>query len=369
MYDIAIVGAGPAGSTLARLLRDRYRVLLVDRRRLDLDPSVEPLRKPCGGLLAPSAQHELARQGLGVPARVVVGPQLFAVRTLDLAADLERLYQRFYVNVDREAFDRWLVSLVGANVETGFGWRLTDLQRDPEGSFLRFSTAEGGVAGVRARLVVGADGASSLVRRKAFADNPSPQRYSAIQAEYDSSAADSSYGAIFDATLTDFYGWTIPKGDSLLVGAAFPAGTGASASFEALVERLRLAGMRFGMERGRSSAMISRPTNLMQLLPGADGILLAGEAAGFISPSSAEGISYALKSAAALAHALGPGLQGAEARYRTAASPIALDVGVKALKSSAIYGSTTRRLIMRSGLGAIPEPCRIGGVAAARLAR
>jgi flavin-dependent dehydrogenase len=304
-----------------------------------------------------------------VPARVVVGPQLFAVRTLDLAADLERLYQRFYVNVDREAFDRWLVSLVGSRVETGFGWRLTDLQRDIEGSFLRFSTAEGGTAGARARLVVGADGASSLVRRSAFAENLAPERYSAIQARYETSSEDSSYGAIFDATLTDFYGWTIPKAGSLLIGAAFPAGAGVSASFALLVERLRSSGMRFGMELGRSSAMISRPTSLMQLCPGAEAVMLVGEAAGFISPSSAEGISYALKSAAALASALEPGLRGAEARYRTAAWPIALDVGMKALKSSAIYGATTRRLIMRSGLGAIAVPHPLAGAPAARFAR
>ncbi len=369
MYDIAIVGAGPAGATLARLLGERYRVLLVDRRRLDLDPSAEQLKKPCGGLLAPSAQHELARQGLGVPARVAVGPQLFAVRTLDLAADLERLYQRFYVNVDREAFDRWLVSLVGDGVETGFGWRVTNLEKDPDGSFLRFSTAEGGSAGVRARLVVGADGAASLVRRLAFGDTPAPIRYSAIQAEYETASVDASYGAIFDASLTDFYGWTIPKGDSLLIGAAFRAGRGAGVSFETLVERLRAAGMRFGTRLGLTSAMISRPTSLLQLCPGADGVLLVGEAAGFISPSSAEGISYALRSAAALARALEPGLGGADARYRSASWPLALDVGMKAVKSSAIYGAGTRQLIMRSGLGSIPERPRAQAVPTTRLAR
>ena len=35
MFDIAIIGAGPAGSTLARLVADRYRVLLIDKRQLD----------------------------------------------------------------------------------------------------------------------------------------------------------------------------------------------------------------------------------------------------------------------------------------------------------------------------------------------
>jgi flavin-dependent dehydrogenase len=98
-------------------------------------------------------------------------------------------------------------------------------------------------------------------------------------------------------------------------------------------------------------------------------VLLAGEAAGFISPSSAEGISYALRSAAALARALECGLDGADSRYRAASWPLALDVGIKALKSSAIYGQTTRRLIMRSGVGTIPDHPQRSGVPATRFAR
>ena len=122
MYDIAIVGAGPAGATLARLLGKRYRVLLVDRRRLDLEPRAElareAVRRTAGACGAARARAAGSRRA----ASVIAGPQLFAVRTLDLAAGLERLYQRFYVNVDREAFDRWLVSLVPDRVERCFGW-------------------------------------------------------------------------------------------------------------------------------------------------------------------------------------------------------------------------------------------------------
>lgn len=362
MYDIAIIGAGPAGATLARMLGRQYRVLLVDRRRLDRAPAADGLRKPCGGLLAPAAQRELAREGLGVPARVLAGPQLFAVRTLDLRADLERLYQRFYVNVDREAFDRWLVSLVPDRVETGFGWSLTSLERDVDGTMLRFTTAQNGSASILTRLVVGADGASSLVRRCAFADTPAPHRYSAIQATFDVASADAYYGAFFDADLTDFYGWSIPKGDRLLVGAAFSAGSGVGERFDALVARLRASGVVAGAESSRCGAMVSRPTSLTQLCPGAGGVLLVGEAAGFISPSSAEGISYALRSSAALAGALDSGLQGADARYRTASWPLALKVGAKALKAGAIYAAATRRLVMRSGLGAIPSRYAPAGV-------
>ena len=95
MYDVAIIGAGPAGATAARLLGSSYRVLLVDRRRLDEDADgpagSADAGKPCGGLLSPAAQRELARQGLGVPASTIAGPQLFAVRTVDLTSGLARL--------------------------------------------------------------------------------------------------------------------------------------------------------------------------------------------------------------------------------------------------------------------------------------
>ena len=100
--------------------------------------------KVCGGLLAPKAQKELARQGLGVPGDVVMGPQLFAVRTVDVLAKLERLYQRFYINVDREAFDRWLVSLVPQSVERAFGWSARSIEIGVDRSLVTFTTAEGG---------------------------------------------------------------------------------------------------------------------------------------------------------------------------------------------------------------------------------
>jgi geranylgeranyl diphosphate/geranylgeranyl-bacteriochlorophyllide a reductase len=354
MYDVAIIGAGPAGATAARLLSERYRVLLVDRRRLDLEAQRGDVGKLCGGLLAPAAQRELARQGLGVDSSVVTGPQLFAVRTMDLTAGIERLYQRFYVNVDREAFDRWLVSLVPPEVECRFGWSLEHLESDAEAPTLRFRTAEGGHASARARVVVGADGAGSRVRRLAYPREPRAERYTALQAAFDAGPADGYYGAIFDESLTDFYGWTIPKGGVLHVGAAFPTGPGTPARFDELIAKLRSAGYRFGRELSRSAAQIARPTRPGHLFAGTGRTLLVGEAAGFISPSSAEGISYALRSAAYLAEALEPGLEGAGRRYVSAAVPLALNVGVKAAKSGAIYGAGVRRLIMRSGFGALP---------------
>ena len=50
MYDIVIIGAGPAGSTLARQIsKSNKKVLIIDAEN-------EKNKKPCGGLLAPDAQ-------------------------------------------------------------------------------------------------------------------------------------------------------------------------------------------------------------------------------------------------------------------------------------------------------------------------
>jgi flavin-dependent dehydrogenase len=90
MYDIAVVGAGPAGSTFARLVGRRYKVLLIDRRTF-LDPhrSYAP-GKCCGGLLAPDAQRVLSSLGLGLPKSVLEEPQLFVVRAIDVPRRIER---------------------------------------------------------------------------------------------------------------------------------------------------------------------------------------------------------------------------------------------------------------------------------------
>lgn len=361
MYDVAIIGAGPAGSTLARLLPPEHRVLLVDRRPLDAPPHTTSRRKPCGGLLAPAAQYELARQGLGVPPTVLDGPALFAVRTLDAEVGLERLYQRFYVNIDRERFDRWLVSLVPPQTERRFGWSLKSLEPDDGISFLTFETAEGTRVGACARVVVGADGAASTVRRLAFPGTPHPARYVAVQTEHLTEGGDAHFGALFDPRITDFYGWTVPKGGRCLAGIAVPAGqrSRVADAHTQLVQRAREAGFGLGDEVARISAPLLRPSGPSQLCTGRDGVLLLGEAAGFISPSSAEGISYALRSGASLASALVPGLAGAAIRYRSAVLPLAVSVCVKQAKSAAIYSPSVRHALMRSGITSVAEGERL----------
>lgn len=74
MYDVAIIGAGPAGATLARLIGNKLKVLLVDKRRPAESKELSYQKsKCCGGLLAPDAQQMIAKLGLGLPGDVIVG--------------------------------------------------------------------------------------------------------------------------------------------------------------------------------------------------------------------------------------------------------------------------------------------------------
>ena len=115
MFDIIIIGGGPAGSTLARLIGKQYKVLLLEKRSFK-DKEKGGI-KCCGGLIAPDAQLMLAKFGLGIPKSVLLSPQLFAVRTIDLDNSLERYYQRHYINIDRQKFDKWLEEIVPQEVK------------------------------------------------------------------------------------------------------------------------------------------------------------------------------------------------------------------------------------------------------------
>jgi geranylgeranyl reductase len=352
MYDLAVIGAGPAGATLARLVGERYRVLLVDKRSLPADPYHIPSGKCCGGLLAPDAQRLLSRLGLGLPREVLVEPQIFVVRAVDLPIGLSRYYQRFYMNMDRGRFDAWLRSLIPPAVDMRLGYKLVSFT--PRNHSFELTLQEGGkIWQEQAKILVGADGAFSKVRRLAFPGHPFPLAYIAIQEWVAATAPLPYFSALFDPEITDFYAWTIPKGEHLLIGAALESGGGAAEKFLLLKQKLKAYGYSFGEVERREGAWILRPKRLAEILTGGPGIALVGEAAGFISPSSAEGLSYALASALILAEALNISLEHFERRYARQSLTLKLNIFLKNLKSPFMYTPLLRRLVMALGLNSL----------------
>ena len=352
MYDVAIIGGGPAGATLARLIGDRYDVLLIEQRRLaDVSGGFSAL-KCCGGLLAPDAQMMLSKLGLGLPKGVLEDPQLFVVKSIDIPQGLERYYQRHYININRKKFDAWLLSLVPATVDIRTGCRLQSYADDGDG--FKLTLAEGKKRfDEKARFLVGADGAKSKVRAQFAGRNDFPDRYVAIQEWVERKNDRPYFTSIFDADITDYYCWTIPKGNYLLVGAALPYKQKAAEKFALLKAKLKALGMQFGKTVFREGALILRPVRQNQLSTGQKGIALLGEAGGWISPSSAEGLSYAFKSALMLAEALQSSPNGFEKRYDQTTHQLRQNIFIKNVKSHFIFRPLLRNIIMRSGLQSI----------------
>ena len=111
--------------------------------------------------------------------------------------------------------------------------------------------------------------------------------------------------------------------------------------------------MDFGKTVFREGALILRPVKQNQLVSGKKGIALLGEAAGWISPSSAEGLSYAFKSALMLADALRSTPDGFEKRYHEKTRQLRKNIFRKNLKSIFIFNPILRKWIMKTGLQSI----------------
>jgi len=349
MYDIVIVGSGPAGANLARLIGNKYKVLLIDKRNLEDDNPKNRLKKCCGGLLAPDAQKMIAKLGLGIPKDILIDPQLFAVRTIDLTNNLERLYQRYYFNMDREKFDRWLVSLLPSNVIRKFNSSFKNYIKIPGGYQISY-ISNGKEISEKTRVIVGADGAYSKLRSSICHGINLPKKYIAIQESFESPYPMPYFTAIFDEEISDFYSWIIPKENYLLVGSALRPKENAREKYELLKRKLTQKGFHFDRKIKTDGAYINRPNKVSQFYVGKDHIALVGEAAGAISPSSAEGISYALKSSLYLAESLEEGIDGFMDRYKQKVKDIKLNLFIKNLKSPTMYHPFLRKIAMKSGL-------------------
>lgn len=216
MYDVVIIGAGPAGATLARLLKPGHSVAVIDKKRSDGNG----FRKPCGGLLAMDAQKSLSRFDLTLPKEVLVDPQIFAVRTIDLKTRILRHYQRFYVNLDRHKFDLWLKSLIPERVDVFDDSTCSSICHDDDGYIINLRT-NGLTQSIKAKYLVGADGANSMVRRYLY-PKKTIRKYVSIQQWFTGVTLNPFYSCIFDPDNTDCYSWIISKDGYFIFGGAYP---------------------------------------------------------------------------------------------------------------------------------------------------
>ena len=288
-YDTVVAGAGPAGVLAAYHAAERGDVLLIDAASLPRD-------KSCGGMIHGLTRDALAPYG-AIPDSIVLEPRFVNFRYVDWDRGVRKPTGLAFLNVDRAGFDDWLVSLLPANVEVVGGATLTGFEQDGEG--VRVTVRSGGAEStVSCANLVGADGARSAVRRALGVDAGSTyvtlQDYVEMDGELEP-----YFDCIYMRSLGDEfgYGYVMPKGKLAIVGSVFyPKTKRPWEKQDRLLEVLRAKMPQLGASVKREACAALYLRTRADVVPGAGRVLLAGEAGGFMSPTSGEGISYAVRS-------------------------------------------------------------------------
>lgn len=285
---VAIVGAGPAGSLLAyHLARGGVETTLFD--------ASHPREKPCGGGLTPGATRLLPGEPAGdpLPARRVLSCRFDSGdgAVVDVALSTPVLV------ASRRLLDGWLLRRAR---EAGARHRAVHVVAvDGEGG-LRTAGGEREVFDV----VVGADGAGSLVRRSLLRPTP-PSRL--LMAGGWLAGGSAQMLVRFTPGLSGYL-WVFPRPDHVEVGICAPLGAVPTRELLARLDREAASGFPelTPPTRSRQAHTIpcpsADPATILEIA--GPRWALVGDAAALADPVTGEGIRHALRSAQLLAQTL-----------------------------------------------------------------
>ena len=306
IFDVLILGAGPAGAATAiRAARAGLSVTLVDRARFPRD-------KPCSEYMSPETVRHLGALGVleelegsgGIPiaGTTVTGPRGSALT--GLFANAGTPFRSTGLSLRRSVLDAVMVAGARrAGAEVLEEHTVTDLLYDRgtvAGAAVR--TANGAIRLLHARLTVGADGLRSIVARRIG------QRRHGLPSRLAFVAHVAGVPGLTDRAelhvTAEGYAGVNPVGGGLAnIALVVPARTASAARGDATAFALaaldRIPGVRDRVRRDQivRPFLVTGPFAARSRRVVTDGALLVGDAADFFDPFTGEGICAALRGA------------------------------------------------------------------------
>ncbi len=305
-WDVAVVGAGPAGSATALLLaRAGARVLLLDRARF-------PREKPCSEYLSPESTRVLERLGQDVLAAVAAASPA-RLTGMKVVAPSGRgvvgRFETFSFALPRSRFDTILrAAAEAAGAEVREGVKVEELIYDA-GAVAGVITRDAGSGkrdAIRARVIVGADGLRSIVARRLGMVHTAGPRRMAFTAHVADVPGVHDLGEMHVGR--PGYVGLGPIGDGVTtVALVVPFAEAERGSrFFAELDRFPAVAGRFDPRRVVRRVLATGPFARWSRRPAArgGGALLVGDAADFFDPFTGQGIYSALRGAELAAAAI-----------------------------------------------------------------
>ena len=214
MYDIIVIGAGPAGSSAAKeLVSNGYKVLLVEKFKI-------PRNKSCSGVLInKSIQLILKYFGEDVPRAVMCSPTDNRGMIFINEDGKEYRYEQPGLNIWRSSFDEWL-----AQKAVEHGTELRDgtaaIRIDEHDDCVSVSLKGDKEYTEKARLAICCDGAVSSVKRKLL---DTPKAYTTTYQTFNKGTIDLDphyFYAYLQPEFSEYDAWFNVKDDYLIFGVS-----------------------------------------------------------------------------------------------------------------------------------------------------
>lgn len=333
-YDVVICGGGPAGCSTAMNLDDNYKTLLIDKNSFPRD-------KPCGGMLVEES-IELVKK-LNPPNEIFTSPKHIDLKCIDWNNDTVIDEKRDFWNLSRKNFDYWLLEKARQSIDIAAGVKL--LKFEDKKKNVELTIAEGRkIRTLNCNKLILACGPHNGT--KTPINKTRIKKYTAVQEWILPNKTIGNYTYfIFDNDITDYYSWLVPKDDYLVIGSAFPMNGNHKTSDlfqklkESIFNHLKIQGESFKME----AHMISRPLDINTISLCNGNVFYVGENAGFISPTTGEGISFSLRSGYNCATAINTDIDGSTKIYEELSTPLIDEMKMKINKAKELSDPTQRK--------------------------